>query len=74
MREMMAALRFASPPIITELLDGVRLEPPVRVMSVVARLELGLDQGWIPGWLEVRIGIQASINKVGLLVTESNQR
>jgi len=24
-------------------------------MAVVARLEHGLDEGWIPGWLKVRI-------------------
>jgi len=54
-RETIAALRVASPLITTELLDGVESEPPARVMAVVARLENGLDQGWIPGWLEVRI-------------------
>ena len=56
-RETIAALRTASPPITTEPLDGVELAPPARVMAVVARLEDGLDQGWIPGWLEVRISV-----------------
>jgi hypothetical protein len=54
-RETIAGLRVAFPPITTEPLDGVESEPPARVMAVVARLENGLDQGWIPGWLEVRI-------------------
>ncbi|CAG5152963.1 uncharacterized protein ALTATR162_LOCUS2981 [Alternaria atra] len=53
-RETIAALRVASPPITTEPLDGVESEPPARVMAVVARLENGLDQGWIPGPLEVQ--------------------
>jgi hypothetical protein len=56
-RETIAALRVASPPITTEPLDGVKSEPPVRVMAVVARLENGLEQGWIPGWLEVCISV-----------------
>ena len=60
-RETIAALRGASPPITTELLDGVELEPPARVMAVVARLEDGLDQGWIPGWLEVRMYLRAAV-------------
>lgn len=51
-RETIAALRVASPSITTEPLDGVESEPPAQVMAVVARLENGLDQGWIPGWLE----------------------
>lgn len=59
-RETIAALRVASPPITTEPLDGVESEPPARVMAVVARLENGLDQGWIPGWLEVRISVYPS--------------
>lgn len=59
-RETIAALRVASPPITTEPLDGVESEPPARVMAVVARLENGLDQGWIPGWLEVRINVYPS--------------
>lgn len=53
-REAIAALRVASPPITTEPMDGVESAPPAQVMAVVARLENGLDQGWIPGWLEVR--------------------
>jgi len=56
-RRTIAALRVASPPITTKPLDGVQSEPPARVMAVVARLEYGLDQGWIPGWLEVRIAV-----------------
>jgi hypothetical protein len=56
-RETIAALRVASPPIITEPLDGIKSEPPARVMAVIERLEAGLDDGWIPGWLEVRSSI-----------------
>ena len=64
-RETIAALRVASPPITTEPLDGVEPEPPARVIAVVARLEDGLDQGWIPSWLEVRISVQPSTAKAG---------
>lgn len=60
-RETIAALRVASPPITTEPLDGVEPEPPARVMAVVARLEDGLDEGWIPGWLEKAIKADTDI-------------
>ncbi|KAF2028946.1 hypothetical protein EK21DRAFT_90162 [Setomelanomma holmii] len=60
-RETIAALRVASPPIITEPLDGIKSEPPARVMAVIARLEAGLDEGWIPGWLEDAIRADTDI-------------
>lgn len=65
-RETIAALRVAIPSITTEPLDGVESEPPAQVMAVVARLENGLDQGWIPGWLEVRTRLMSLLNLANL--------
>ena len=57
------ALKVTSPLITIELLDGVEPEPSTWVIAVVTQLKDGLDQGWIPSWLKVRISMQPSTAK-----------
>jgi hypothetical protein len=51
-RDNIVGLASASPPTITEPSSGLKVPPPRRVRNVMARLEDGLDRGWIPGELQ----------------------
>jgi hypothetical protein len=50
-RDNITVLASASPPTITEPSSGLKTRPPQRLTEVIARLEAGLDRGWIPGRL-----------------------
>jgi hypothetical protein len=59
LRETIATLKDASPPILTEPYDGAQLSANNairnRVMDAMERLEPGQVEGWMPRCLKVRV-------------------